>query len=664
MAKTENDFDVKRRKMLNWGYVFIGVVLLSFVSFIARIVVVQNTNADQLRKNIIDKNYRVTTLKAARGNIYSSDGSIIATTVMRYDIYLDFKAMRDTLYKNEIAKLTDSLSRMFGKPVAYFRQKFDTERKAKNQYYALARGLDFDEFDRIRQFPIFNAGKNKGGFIVERNYRRELSTAEIGRGTIGIDRDGMKAGFEGAFSAYLTGVDGTRLEQRINSSQWKPIDYWREKEPIDGDDVYTTLNLRIQDIAHTALEKDLIKFDADHGSVVVMEVKTGKVRALVNLRRVSTGVYEDAYNYAIKDATEPGSVFKVVSLLAAMDDGFVTDKTKVNIGGISWTYAGQKITDSHAGGVYDIGDILAHSSNIGAAKVITSHYASDPEAFYNHLRKWKLFDKMQIELPGITKPRILTPANKRWNKGTLASAAFGYTVDLNGLQLATFYNGVANDGEMLKPLFIDKVVSNGETIYQAKPEIMVKKMASETAIKMMTNALIKAVEEGTAKSIYTPNLEMAGKTGTARFEYWLPGPMKYNGSFIGFFPANDPEYTCYVMVSQPNSKLGFYGATVAAPVFKEIAGKIFLKTPLNVDIEPASNKKPNLGQLVQATPHIKVQSGKMPSLVGLVGQSVIPELENLGYRVEYSGVGKILKQFPMTGEAIGRNQKIYLTLQN
>ncbi|WP_185144805.1 penicillin-binding transpeptidase domain-containing protein [Elizabethkingia sp. JS20170427COW] len=664
MVKKGNEFNEQRSKMLFWGYAFVGVVFLTFVAFFLKIIVLQNTNVEEYKNNIIDKNYREATLKAARGNLFASDGTILATTVMRYDIYLDFKSMRDTLYQNNIGNLTDSLSAMFGKPRSYFRQRLDTQNKKNNQYYMLVKGLDFDEYDRIRKFPIFNRGKNKGGFIVERRYKREISTAQIGPGTIGIDRDGLKSGFEAAFSKYLTGVDGTRLEQKITPTQWKPIDYWKVKEPVDGMDVYTTLDLRIQDIAHSALEKQLVNYDADHGSVIVMETQTGKVRAMVNLRRTEPGVYVDAYNYAIKDATEPGSIFKTVSILAAMDDGFVDENTKVDIGGIAWNYAGQRITDSHSGGTYDISDIMAQSSNIGAAKVVTSHYADNPKIFFDHLKKWKLFDKMEIELPGITSPRMVTPDNKKWNRATLASISYGYATNINQLQMTTFYNGIANKGKMLKPQFIDKIMKDGEIIYDAKPEVMVRKMASDKAIQMMTNALTKAVEKGTAKSIYTPNLKIAGKTGTARFEYWKPGPMKYIASFAGFFPADNPKYTCIVYVNQPDNSKGFYGARVAAPAFKEIAGKIFLKTPLNVEKDKHIEHKRDLDKLIKVAKKVRVENHTMPNLVGMMGQNVIPQLENLGYRVEYKGSGKVLEQFPLHGAVIGKNQKIYLNLQN
>jgi len=660
----QNEYDNKRKKTLRWGYLFAVVALCVFVLFLARIIILQNTNVQEIKDDYINKNYRTATLKAARGNLFASDGSILATTVMRYDIYLDFKTMKDTVYTNNIGALTDSLSKMFGKPRGEFRKKFDEQRKNKNQYYTLVRGLDFDEYDRIRKFPIFKRGKNKGGFIVDRNYKRELATSEIGAGTIGMDNGELKAGLEGAFSKYLTGTDGKRLEQRINSSQWKPIDFWKVQEPVDGEDVYTTLDLRIQDIAHSALEKQLINFEAKHGTVIVMEVQTGKVRAMVNLRRNDKGEYEDSYNYGLKDNIEPGSTFKTISLLAAMDDGFIDENTTVNVGNGVWVYAKQRISDGHGGGTYDISDVLAKSSNVGTAKLITKYYADKPQIFLDHLRRWKLFEKMDIELPGITKPKIVTPENKRWNAATLASIAYGYSSNINLLQLTTFYNGVANGGKMLKPLFIDKIMKDGKVMYNAKPEVIVNKMASEKAIKMMTSALTKAVEKGTGKSIFTPNLKMAGKTGTARFEYWLPGPMKYRASFAGFYPADNPKYTCYVMISEPNTAKGFYGATVSAPVFKEIAGKTFLKTPQNVEKEMLVNRKVDLNKMVEPNVKIAVNNKQMPSVVGLIGKNIIPQLENLGYRVDYKGVGRIKEQFPLEGTTISKNQRIYLSLQN
>lgn len=664
MATDAEKLSKARKNALRWGYLLVAVVVAVFLFFIVRLIALQNMDVEEFEKRYISKNYREATLKAARGNLYAADGSILATTVMRYDIFIDFKTIKDTVYTNNIGALTDSLSSLFGKPRYFYRQKFDAQRAKGNQYYALAKGLDFDQYDRIRNFPIFKKGKNKGGFIVDRKYKRELATSEIGVGTIGMDDERGKSGLEAAFSKYLRGTDGTRFEQRVNSSQWKPIDYWKIKEPIDGQDVYTTLDLRIQDIVHSALQKQLINFNAKYGTVVVMEVATGKVRAMVNLRKNENGEYVDAYNYAIKDNIEPGSTFKTISLLAAMDDGYIDEKTTVNVGGGSWTYAGQVFSDGHGGGIYEISDVLAKSSNVGTAKLITKFYAAKPDVFFNHLKRWKLFDKMEIELPGITKPRIITPEHKKWNAATLASISYGYSTNINLLQLTTFYNGIANKGKMVKPLFIDKIMKDGRVLYEAQPEILVEKMASQEAVKMMTDALTKAVEKGTAKSIFTPNLKMAGKTGTARFEYWIKqGAMKYRASFAGFYPSDNPKYTCYVMISEPDISKGYYGGTVAAPVFKEIAGKTFLKTPQNIEQDILKDKKVDLSKLTLPKTKISLKGDLMPEVVGLIGKDIIPQLENGGYRVAYSGVGKIKEQLPLAGTKLKKGQRIYLTLQ-
>ena len=668
MAK-QNKYENKRTKALRWGYIFVAVALVTFMVFIGRIVALQNdSNVKDIEKNYIQPNYKEDTVKAARGNLYASDGSILATTVIKYNIFIDFKVIKDTVYEKNIEKLTDSLNKIFGKPRRQYRSVFDQQKKKNNQYYSLVTNLDFEQMNRLKRLPIFSSYnpktkeyKKNRCLIIEPNYKRILATNQIGSGTIGVDRGSMKSGFEGAFSKYLSGQDGFRLVQRVNATQWKPIDYWKVKEPIDGQDVYTTLDLRIQDIAHSALEKQLIAFQAHHGSVLVMEVETGKVRAMVNLRRNEDGQYVDAYNYALKDVTEPGSTFKVVSLLAAMDDGFVDENTKVDTGDGTWNYAGQKISDGHGGGLYEISDILAQSSNVGSAKLIVKSYAENPKIFINHLKRWKMFDKMELELPGVTRPFIVTPENPRWNKATLASLSYGYASSFNLLQLTTFYNGIANKGKMVKPLFIDKIMRDGKVVYEAKPEVMVNKMASDKAIKMMTEALTKAVEKGTAKSIFTPNLKMAGKTGTARFEYWKEGG-KYQASFAGFYPADNPKYTCMVMVNQPQGN--YYGGVVAAPVFKEIAGKTFLKTPLNMREDMLKDQKVDLKKMTVSNPKIKINGGQMPELVGLIGKNIIPQLENLGYRVEYKGVGKILEQFPEAGTVMKKDQKIYLRMQN
>lgn len=661
----KNEFNIKRRKALIWGYAFAGMAALLMLVFFFRIIYLQNTNVKEIQDNYIAKNFRTDTLKAARGNLYASDGSILATTIIRYKVYIDFDVIKDTVYSNNIGALSDSLSSMFGKPKNYYRKKLDEEKKKKNRYYFLAGQLDYDQMMRLKNFPIFNLGKNKGGFILDKkSYKREIATSKIGIGTIGVDKNGYKSGLEGAFSKYLSGTYGTQLVQRINSKQWKPIDYWNAKEPIDGQDVYVTLDLRVQDIAHTALIKQLEKFKAHHGSVIVIEVSTGKIKAMVNLTRMEDGSYKDVYNYALKDAIEPGSIFKPVSLLAAMDDGFIDENTTVYNSHNPWRY-GELTLHPHAYGTVGISDILAKSCNVGTSKLITKYYEDKPQVFIDHLKKWKMDKKMELEVPGVTKPYMVTPDNPKWSKGALASLSFGYSSRFNLLQLATFYNGVANGGKMVKPLFIEKIMKDGEVKFEAKPDVMVEKMASKEAIKILVDALTQAVEKGTAKSIFTPNLKMAGKTGTARFEYWKKdGQRKYQASFAGFYPSDKPIYTCIVSINRPDPNIGYFGSTVSAPVFKEIAGKTFLKMPQNIEKELLQDRKVDLNKLIKKQPKVSFKNHIMPDIVGLSGKDIVPQIENAGYRVQFKGAGKIVEQFPLAGKEIKPNQRIYLTLQN
>lgn len=675
----QNNIDEKRRKRLTWSNgVILGLTFSTFLGFLIKIFYLQQNIEEREKAKInIERNYKEDVVKAARGNLYAANGDILATTVIKYNIFLDFKTLiADSKKKGGFTKekqnkdidaLSDSLSMMFGKPKKHYKdifsKEFGKDSGKENQYYSLVKNLDYEEMNRLKNFPILGKKNSKArGMIIEPQYKRILATELIGAGTIGIDDERGTSGFEGAFRQYLSGTDGSRLVQRINGNQWKPIDYTRLKDPIDGEDVYTTLDLRIQDIVHSALEKQLKKSDAQHGSVVVMEVSTGKVRAMVNLQKNESGRYVDSYNFALRDANEPGSTFKTVSLLAAMEDGYIDEKTSVHTGG-SWTYHKQRINDTGNYGTLDVIGVMAKSSNIGTAKLITKYYGEKPELFINHLKRWKMFEKLDIELPGAGAPFFYTPEHRRWNKATLASTAYGYSSSISLLQLATFYNGIANKGKMVKPLFIDKRIKDGQILYEAQPEVMVEAMANEKAIKMMTEALVKVVSrEGTAKGIFTPNMKLAGKTGTARFDYGKTGVrMKYRASFAGFYPADNPQYTCVVMIHDPQGAYG--GGTVAAPVFQEIAGKTFLKTPLNVEEEMLKDKKVDLKKMMAKNHTLQMKNGLMPNITGLSGKSIIPQLENLGYRVEYTGVGKIVEQFPSAGTAIKKDAKIYLKLQ-
>ena len=421
------------------GWVFAGGLALwalAILFFMFRINVIEGEDLEAFASK---NNFRLSTEEAERGNLYASNGSLMATTVTKHNIYVDLVSIKEDLYKENIGALSDSLGKMFDKSPAHFLEKFNREREKKNRYMLLIKGLDYEDYQRIRKFPIFNKGQNKGGFIHETESKRELIVSDIGARTIGYDDNRGKVGLEGAYSEFLTGIEGRRWEQFMGRGKWKPFKHW-EQEPQSGSSVYTTIDADLQMISYDALYQQLSAFDAHHGSVVVMEVATGKVRAIVNLTRKEDGTYVDNYNYAVGEAAEPGSTFKAVSLLIGMNDGYLTKDTEVQTGNGSYKLYNRKITDSHGYGLLTVDGVIKKSSNIGTAKLINEYYNSQPKKFFKTLEKWNLTKPLGIDIPGEAKPIMHTPDSKSWSSVTLPVMAYGYGVNITPIQLVTFYN--------------------------------------------------------------------------------------------------------------------------------------------------------------------------------------------------------------------------------
>lgn len=642
--------------------VFVVAIICIAIAVVVRVMLIQTVNPEKYEKLAMQNNFRKDTIKAPRGNIYTSDGVLLATTTMKYHVYLDLKTINQKFFDENINALSDSLSRIFPESKSYYKEKLIKEKNRNNQFMLLVRDVDFEKFKRMRNFPIFSKGQNKGGFIVKREVVRSHAVNGFGTRLLGFDNHQGKVGLEGAFSRYLRGKDAIQLEQRINSKQWKPINYW-EEDPIPGKDVYTTIDMRIQDITHSALQNQLKKYKADRGCAVVMEVTTGKIKAMVNLKKIEDEVYDDIRNYAIYDKTEPGSTFKVVSLLAAMDDGYIDENTTVNVGNGTWNVYGKIVTDEHSQGTYDLVKILSNSSNIGTSKLIHKYYGKAPEKFFEKLSSWKVNEKLGLEIKGESEPTFPNPNSDRWSPISLITSSYGYGLNLTPLQILTFYNGIANNGTILQPLFLERVEEKGKVVEYGKSKVRVPKITSQENIDKIKSMLTQAVEKGTAKSIHTPNLKMAGKTGTTRVEYWIKSQaQQYQSSFCGFFPTENPMYSCIVVIQKPQGAI--YGGLVAAPVFKEIAGKVFLKLPLNIGKDTTSIKQ-NLTQELTKKSKNPLRKGirYIPNLEGCVAQDVIPDLENLGLRVKFKGTGRIKKQSLPEGYEIVKGQTLYLDLE-
>lgn len=649
----------ERKKILARAYLVAALILLFSVSVFARLIYIQTHDTEKYKNLAQTTNFRNVEVVAARGNLYASDGILLATTITKYDIYIDMKTIRTELYQNNIGALCDSLQKMFNKPSYYFYSKLNEGKKKENQYLKLAKGLDYEQFARIKNFPILNKGKNKGGFIVERRRERIKTISGFGIRTLGFDDERGKSGLEGAFSCYLKGKNGREIQQRINQKQWKPINI--ELEPQDGNDVYTTIDMRIQDIAYSALQDQLEKSEADHGCAIVMEVSTGKIVALTNLQRTKEGGYDDLRNFAVWEAAEPGSTFKSISMLALLDDGYVGPNTTVDIGPGYWKYYKHTIRDDHGSGIITLSQVLSQSSNVGISKMIDKYFSKNPQDFLNKINSWGINKKTYIDIPGESVPYI-PKYGKKWSPITLAWMSFGYGVKLTPLQILTFYNGVANNGKLMKPQLLYKIEAKGIVIEKFTPIVINQKMASQKAINDLKKMLTYAVETGTSKSIYTPNLSMAGKTGTAQVEYWNKGKGRlYQASFCGFFPADQPEYSCIVVINKP--KKGFYGSQVAAPVFKEIAGKVYLKKPLNLPKEDKSKESQKINLLITKNRKLTINPSTtlVPNVIGYCGKDAIPALENLGLKVVYSGNGKVIEQ-SIIGYPIKKGMTVYLKL--
>ncbi|RLJ67433.1 cell division protein FtsI (penicillin-binding protein 3) [Lacinutrix venerupis] len=643
------------------------------LAVVVKLLTIQYVNGDKYRELAESRVIEDRPIPANRGNVYSVNGNLLATSIPKYDIRIDTKTPKKKVWQEQIGPLCDSLSSYSGKPSSYYRENLRKAKAKQNRYYLLARDVGYSDYLRLREFPLLNLGAYKGGLIVEQTTKREHPMGGIAQRTIGYERtdengDVTRPGLDGAFGEkYLKGIDGHRLKQKIGKGQWKPIRDNNEVEPQDGYDIYTTINTNIQDIAHHSLLEQLEKYDADHGCVVVMEVKTGEIRAISNLGKSKSGKYYEKRNYAVWESHEPGSTFKLMAVMAALEDKVIDTSSIVDTKKGYKTFYGRGITDTRGYGKISVGEAFEKSSNIGLATIIDDGYAKNPNKFINRLKKWRLHENLDLPIIGEGDPVIPAPGDKIWSRNALPSMAYGYNMQLTPLQTLTFYNAVANNGEMLKPRFLRQVRELDREIESFEKEVRVKKIASDETIKKAQKLLENVVEFGTGKGMYSKYFSMAGKTGTARtdyrnFEAWKKD-RKYVSSFAGYFPVENPKYSCIVVIHKPSIKVGFYGADVTGPVFKRIAQKIFTDTPIIDEIESLEVKNVEVDKEYQnfyntSNTYLTI----MPSVVGLPIMDAVALCENLGLKVKMNGNGVVKSQSIVKGQKVKRNQTIVLEL--
>ena len=654
-------------------YLVAFAIFLMAIAIAVKLTNIQWVEGDYYRKLAKERTVRNFVIPANKGNVYSADGSLLATSIPNYEIRFDAVTPKAESFEKNVKLLSDSLASVLGKSSSYFQNELRKARANKNRYYLIARNLSYTEYFKIKGFPLFNLGSNKGGIIIEQETVRKHPIGKIAERTIGYERRNSNGtsdgkGIEWAYRKYLNGKDGNILKQKIAKGQWKPLRDINEVDPQDGYDVISTIDVFIQDIAHHALLKQLEDYKADHGCVVVMETSTGQVKAISNLGRGKDGTYYETTNYAVAESHEPGSTFKLVDLMAILDDKVADTSTVFDSKGGEIRYSGKAVRDSHKGGYGKIS--LARgfevSSNTVMVQAVYNNYKNNPSKFVNHVDSYGLNRKLGLDLKGEGMPVIPQPKDKNWSNISLPWMAFGYGVSVTPMQTLTFYNAVANNGEMVKPQFVSEIKEWNKTIKKIDKVVLNPKVCSQETILKLKAVLLNVVKKGTGSKLYSKDFSMAGKTGTAQVNYAKNGGSGkyYASSFVGYFPADHPKYSCIVVVHKPSTvNNNYYGADVAGPVFKRIAQKIFTDAPSTNKIKNLDRKIPKQENNYDSY-FVKSQrkSPSIPDVKGMSGMDALALLENLGLKVKVSGIGKVKKQSLQAGQNIVKNTIILLEL--
>jgi cell division protein FtsI (penicillin-binding protein 3) len=664
---------------------------------------VQVVNGPQLRSMARNMNLRNDTLFAERGNIYSEDGVLLCSTIPQFDLHIDFSVIK----KDTFDKYKDTLAESFSailkdKSKAAYLYELTAEFNDTARYYELAHNLPYYDYQLIKQLPIMKLGSRRGGLVVEQKNKRINPFNVMALRTIGLWRKNSQViGLEATYDSVLKGANGYCIKQRMPGGQWMIIQ-GSEQEPTNGFDLVTTLDVSIQDIAEHALESQLSKFECLYGTCIVMEVKTGKVKAIANLGRQKDGSYWEDFNYAMIP-TEPGSTFKLMTLLSLFNDKHITVEDQVNAQGGSASFGNRTMKDSHLGlGVLSVKQAFALSSNVAMAKLAYQFYAANPTAYTNFLKKLQLDQKTGIDLLGERKPVVKTPLNKSWSATSLPWMATGYEVMIAPLRTCMIYNAVANNGTMMKPYLVNAIRSFDKDVQVFEPEVVVQQIASKDAIRQARQALEEVVLTGTGKHIQSPFYSIAGKTGTAQVAdkgiTYTDGV--YQGSFVGYFPANNPTYTIAVVIRTKPHSGAYYGGTIAAPVFRMIADKIYansigqnhnqldsLAKVNNSNVVAVAQQGSKVNKILQALSYkytnasnatwtqlqdvnstgarsagVPIYANNMPDLSNMHLSRAIALLEACGLKVEVKGAGQKVSQSILPGQKIVKGQKVTITL--
>lgn len=691
-----------KKQILIKSYVMYIITALVMLAVVVRVVNIQYgdivPDAPMAPDSTGQVSIKVDSIPAMRGRILAVDGSDLVTSIPLYDLHIDMTVISNELFK-EVDSLAWNLAQVFPeKNKTQWEQYLRSGRANKSRYLLIKHNVKYTTLKKVEKFPILRESQYKGGFIVEDDQVRQMPNGMLAKRTLGYKRYGARpVGLEGGFDDYLSGEVGLRTKQWVSGS-WKPVTADYLKDPVPGADVITSIDIDIQEVAENELRYQLETQNAVHGSVVLMEVETGFVKAIANLTKGQDGGYYETYNHAVGTKSDPGSTFKLASLMALLEDGKVDITDEINASG-EYHFYDNTIEDSHHGGYGKISIQRAFevSSNV-FSKIVYDAYQMDAQAYVNRLKSFGLGDTLGLDIAGEPFPKIKNRGEDGWSGITLAWMAIGYEVELTPLQILAFYNAVANDGELIKPQFVKEVRRGNETIKKFEKVVLEEKICSDETLEKVKICLEGVVERGTGQMLQSANFKIAGKTGTAKLVNSNQGyGDDYQASFVGYFPADDPKYSCIVNIAGPTKQI--YGAQVSGTVFTAIADKVYstslqyhenynlthdrvasvpdvkygsaMETStalsyLDLDYSDQSQGQEwlnaNNAASLQMIPQ-KIDAKKVPNVKGMPLNDAVYLLENLGLRVKIEGHGKVVTQSQTPGSVLQEGTQIKLVLQ-
>lgn len=700
--------NIKQSIVLRVRVVFI-LIALGSVAIPYRIAKLQLTEGDKWREKAENTNFQYREIPATRGNIYAHDGSLLATSLPFYKVAIDPTVSKSEIYDKGIDSLALMLSQFYkDKSAADYKRMITDSRLDGKRYLVLnRRQINYQEMQKMAKWPIFKAGRSAGGVIFEKAEKRYRPFNSLASRTVGyLTEDAHGAGIEYSFNTYLSGKNGKALFQRIAGGTWKPVFDAEDLKPEDGFDILTTLDVNIQDVAETALRRQLTDRQAAFGSVIVMEVATGQIKAITNLQRNASGTgYNESYNYAIANEgnREPGSTFKLFSMLALLEENKISLDQEVDTGNGVYRFYDRNMRDAKNGGYgkITIRDAFEKSSNVGISRLVDEHFGANPSKFMGYLDQVGLKEPLGFQLTGEGKPYFKKPGSKNWYGTSLPWISIGYESTLNPIHTLALYNAVANDGVMVKPYIVKSIVKGNLVEKNYDTQVIRQQIASQKTIKALQELLEGVVSKGTAKNIANADYKIAGKTGTAQKLINGEYTQIYYTSFAGYFPADNPKYSMIVVIDSPTG-LAAYGGDVSAPVFKEIADRIYA---LDLELNPINQTKLALADASLQKP-VYIPAGKteelqqilrklglkyapnqaeewvkpivseqgftwqandtarqmVPDVSGLSLRDALFILENKGLKVSYTGKGRVQIQSITPGSALIPNSTINLVL--